>query len=366
MNQLKRTPLYEYHEKLGARFVPFAGYEMPVQYSGVVPEHHAVRQTAGLFDVSHMGEVFVEGEQACEALDSLTCNNVSKLTDGRAHYNAIINEKGGVVDDVIIYKFSDTKYLVCVNASNADKDFAWFQNHNKTSATFTNKSDYYGQVALQGPKAMQIIAAFLDDDSVMELKYFSFEEREIFGASSIIARTGYTGEDGVELFVPREAVGDVWQGLLEVGNEHGILPCGLGARDSLRLEACYPLHGHELGDDISAIESGLGWIVKLKKPTEFIGKDILSSHKKDGAPRKLVGLFVEDKGIVREGDKLFDENGEEIGRVTSGTKTPTIGKALGLALVKSGSVSEGGKLIAEVRGRRLSCVEAPIPFYKRG
>ena len=241
---LKRTPLYECHAELGGRFVPFAGYEMPVQYSGVIAEHVAVRENAGLFDVSHMGEIFVEGPEAEAALDSLTCNNVSKLVDGKAHYSAITNESGGVVDDIIIYRFHQEKYLVCVNASNADKDFAWFQTHNTYNAEFINRSAEYAQIAVQGPKAFLVLQkAFRDiytNAELEQLKYFHFLEADLFGASSIIARTGYTGEDGVEIFLPNEVGPQVWRALLESGADLGVQPCGLGARDSLRLEACYP------------------------------------------------------------------------------------------------------------------------------
>lgn len=365
---LKRTPLYEIHQQLGGKIVPFAGWELPVQYSGLINEHHAVRQKAGLFDVSHMGEVFVTGPEAEQALQYLTCNDVAKLTDGKAQYSAIINPKGGVVDDIIIYRYSREKYLVCVNASNADKDFAWFTKHNKHNkhkATFVNRSSEFGQIAIQGPLAIKIACALAPKAGLDAVPYFGFKEIEILGCTIIAAHTGYTGEDGFEFFVPTAKTADLWQALLETGAKDGLIPCGLGARDTLRLEACYPLHGHELGDEISAIESGLGWIVKPKKG-DFIGRDVLVKHIEQGAPRSLVGFYVTDPGIVRENEKMFSADGKEIGRSTSGTKTPTVNRALGMALVQTAFSKPGTKILAEVRGRKIACEVTKMPFYKRG
>ncbi len=361
---LKRTPLYQRHVDLGGKIVPFAGWELPVQYTGVVPEHHAVRQAAGLFDVSHMGEIFVTGPEAERAIDFMTCNDVKTLVDGKAQYSAITNEQGGIVDDIIVYRYSQRKYLICVNASNSDKDFKWFQDHNRFEADFVNKSSQFGQIALQGPKALKIFAACPGLADISSLAYFHFAERSVFGVPTIVARTGYTGEDGVELFVPWDQTVTVWDNLLEHGKPEGLVPAGLGARDSLRLEACLPLHGHELGDDISAYESGLGWIVKLNKG-EFIGKEALVKQRAAGIPRSLVGFFVEDAGIVRHGDALQTETGETIGTTTSGTKTPTVNKALGLGLVKTEYSKEGTAIVAEVRGRKLRCSVVKRPFYKR-
>lgn len=361
---LKRTPLYNRHAELGGKIVPFAGWELPVQYSGVIAEHQAVRERAGLFDVSHMGEVFVTGPEAEKAIDFLTCNDVKTLTDGKAQYSAIINEKGGVVDDIIVYRYSPRKYLICVNASNSDKDFQWFLNHNRFDAEFTNKSSRYGQIALQGPRAVKILSSIAGLNDIGNLQYFHFQVREALDTELIIARTGYTGEDGFELFVPWDKTVSVWDAVLEAGMPHGLIPAGLGARDSLRLEACLPLHGHELGDDISAYESGLGWIVKLNKG-EFFGKEALARERTAGSARALAGFFVEDAGIVRHGDKLFSAAGEEIGLTTSGTKTPTINRALGLGLVAAAHAKEGTQIAAEVRGKKLRCTVVKRPFYKR-
>lgn len=365
---LKRTALYECHAQLGGRFVPFAGWEMPVQYAGVVAEHNAVRESAGIFDVSHMGELFVTGPEAEKALNYLTCNDVTALVDGKAQYTAIVNERGGIVDDLIVYRLDPERFLVCANASNVDRDFEWLSTHNTFNAQIENRSADFAQIAVQGPAAISIVAPLFKDQDVHAIEYFHFMEARIFDAPVFIARTGYTGEDGVEIFIDISAApgaaADLWELLLETGKASGLAPCGLGARDTLRLEACLPLHGHELGDDISAIESGLGWIVKLNKG-EFIGRDILAEQKQDGAPRKLAGLFVEDRGIIRHGDRVFNTAGADVGVVTSGTKTPTVDRALGIALVQADVAAVGGELLVEVRGRQLRCSVVKLPFYRR-
>jgi aminomethyltransferase len=362
---LRRTPLYNSHVKLGGKIVPFAGWELPVQYSGLVAEHNTVRSRAGLFDVSHMGEILVSGPEAEKALNYLTCNAVQTLCDGKGHYNAIINERGGVVDDIIIYRFGPQKFFICVNAANTTKDFAWFSSHNKFDAKFEDQSARFGQIALQGPRAPEILGKLLGQ-AVQELKSFHFMECRLASQPLIVARTGYTGEDGFELFIPWDGTEAIWETILETGNSQGLVPCGLGARDSLRLEACYPLHGHELSDDISAIESGLGWIVKFDKG-DFMGRDILLQHKNTGAPRSITGLFIDDQGIARNGDKVFSNGAlcEEIGGVTSGTKTPTVNRALALALIERKYAEIGTTLSVEVRGKRLLAHVVKRPFYKR-
>lgn len=357
---LKQTPLFEDHKRLGGKMVPFAGWEMPVQYSGVIAEHNAVRASAGLFDVSHMGEIMVEGPEAELAINSLTCNDLSTIYDGKAQYNAIINDTGGVVDDIIVYRFSKTKFLICVNASNSDKDFEWFVSKNKWDAKFENHSNRFGQIAIQGPKAVEITCNFFADPTLKELKYFHFKEVDLAGDKVIIARTGYTGEDGFELFVPWNKTSHFWNGLLEVGGT-SLIPAGLGARDSLRLEACFPLYGHELEDDISALESGLGWIVKFTK--DFTARDILESQKKNGLKRVLVGFSIEDSGIARQGDRIEDASGLDIGFVTSGTKTPTLNKSVGMAIIDSKFKDLGTAIFAVVRGRKLNAKIVKKPFY---
>lgn len=365
MSELKRTPLASRHVELGGKMVPFAGWEMPVQYSGVIPEHNAVRSAGGLFDVSHMGEIWVTGPRAEAFLDHLTCNDVKALIDGRAQYNALINQKGGVVDDIIIYRFGKERFFVCVNASNTDKDFAWMTSQNTFGAEIENVSSEYGQVAIQGPKAIEFLGSLKPDFDPSLVQYFHFKEGVLAGVSVIAARTGYTGEDGFELFIPVAETVKIWDLLVEKGRAFGIIPAGLGARDSLRLEACLPLHGHELGDEITAIESGLGWIVKPQKG-DFIGKAILEREKTDGSKRALVGFLVEDAGIARAEDKVFAPGGSQpIGLITSGTKTPTVNKALGLALVDASHKALDTAIEVEVRGRRLKAKVAKVPFYKR-
>ena len=365
----KRTPIYESHKRLGGKLVGFAGWELPLQYSGIIAEHQAVRGKAGLFDVSHMGEITVSGAQAEQALEYLTCNKVSAMLDGKGQYNAILNPDGGVVDDIIVYRRSRHEYFVCVNAANTDKDFAWFKRHNRFDADFENKSSRYGQVALQGPRA-QIIWEKISGKSAADLRPFHFAECEIKGSRLLVARTGYTGEDGFEIFIPWGETLDWWEMILDAGRSEGLIPAGLGARDSLRLEACYPLHGHELADDVLALESGLSWIVKFDKG-DFIGKQALLSAKAQGCRRALIGFFVDEPGIARHGDKLYLQDAEsgpdrEIGWVTSGTKTPTVNRALGLALVDHEYAKVGAVFSVDVRGRRLRCHAVEKPFYRRG
>jgi len=361
---MKRTPLYEEHLRLNGKMVEFAGWEMPVQYSGVVAEHVAVRERVGLFDVSHMGEIWVTGADAEKALEQLTCNRVSALYDGKAQYSALLNDQGGVIDDIIVYRFSSDRYLLCVNASNADHDFEWLVSRNTTDAVITNASAEYGQIAVQGPKAIELLAPLVRSCDLTQVKSFHFVEAELLNTKVIIARTGYTGEDGVEIFVKAEKVADLWRLLLEHGESYGVIPCGLGARDSLRLEAALPLHGHELAPDVSALESGLGWIVKFDKG-DFIGKAALQAEKTAGLKRGLVGFFVTDPGIVRENQPVFDAAGNQIGITTSGTKTPTIQKALGMALVHTSHTKEGSEIFIEVRGKKLRAEVVKKPFYKK-
>lgn len=361
---MKKTPLYDEHLRLNGKIVEFAGWQMPVQYSGVVAEHVAVRERVGLFDVSHMGEIWVTGPNAEKALEYMTCNKVSSLYDGKAQYSAILNERGGVVDDIIVYRCNKERFLICVNASNADKDFEWLTKHNPTDATIVNTSAEYGQIAVQGPKAIELVTPLVTGADLSTLKYFHFVECEILNSPVIVARTGYTGEDGVEIFVKAEKTAQVWRLLLEHGAVHGVLPCGLGARDSLRLEAALPLHGHELAEDITALESGLGWIVKFDKG-DFIGKEALLKQRDGGLPKKLVGFFLDEAGIARQGDVVVTSDGTQIGVVASGTKTPTVNKALGMAFVETSYTALETKLTFVVRGRSIAGHVVPLPFYKR-
>jgi aminomethyltransferase len=362
---MRRTPLYEEHVRLGGKMVEFAGWEMPVQYSGVVAEHVAVRERVGLFDVSHMGEIWVTGASAEVCLEQLTCNRVAALYDGKAQYSALLNDTGGVIDDIIVYRFSSERYLLCVNASNADRDYEWLVSRNTTDAVITNASADYGQIAVQGPRAIELLAPLVRTTDLTQVKSFHFIETELLNTKVIIARTGYTGEDGVEIFIPSARTVDVWRLLLEHGAPYEVVPCGLGARDSLRLEAALPLHGHELSPDISALESGLGWIVKFDKG-DFIGRAALLAERERGIARKLVGLVLTDAGIARQDDGVAAVgSGESIGVVTSGTKTPTVQKALAMALVNTEHSSVDTKVACVVRGRTIGSVVVPLPFYRR-
>lgn len=366
---LKRTPLYEEHLKLGGKMVPFAGWEMPVKYIGLIEEHLCVRKSAGLFDVSHMGEIFVSGKEAELALSYLCCNDVTKLEPGRAQYSAITNSKGGIVDDVIIYRFNKNEfdkaeYLVCVNASNVEKVEDWFSKNNKFDAEFKNRSDEFGQIAIQGPEAISIFEKFSGIVVRDNLTPFSHRLLSICDSDVIVARTGYSGEDGLELFVPWEATLKIWQGLYECGQSSGLIACGLGARDTLRLEACYPLYGHELAEDVSAIESGIGFFVKISD-RDFMGREVLKAHKEEGSPRSLIGFTVVDPGIVRDQVKLFDHNSNEIGWVTSGTKTPCFERPIGMAIVKREFAKVDAEIFADVRGKLIKCHVSKKPFYKR-
>ena len=360
---LRKTALYERHVEHGARFTEFGGWDMPVQYTGVIDEHNAVRNSVGIFDVSHMGEIFVEGPEAREYLQRVTTNDIEKLKIGKAQYSLLCNEQGGVVDDIIVYQLAEEKYLVCVNASNADKDFAWLVSKNKSSAVIENRSADYGQIAVQGPKAELIFAEIFNAD--FSLESFPAFTQKTFNLSQVegellVARTGYTGEDGFEVFLPVQSSVALWDVLVEAGKKFGIKPAGLGARDTLRLEASYPLYGHELTGDIVALCSGVGWVIKLKKG-DFIGRDALLEAKKVGLKWKLTGYLVKDKGIIREGAKIYANN-REVGWVASGTKTPTLNAAIAMGFIERDLANSDELLEAEVRGRRLAVETVKTTF----
>ncbi len=357
---IQRTPLYTEHLKLKAQMVPFAGWEMPVSYSGIIAEHQACRQSAGLFDVSHMGEILVSGAQAEETLQYLCCNDLTKIKDGQAQYSAFLNPNGGVIDDLIIYRFNSTKFLLCVNASNAENDYQWMLTHNKYQAEILNLSNFYGQIAIQGPKAEAILIKLFPTAS--ELKYFHFLETNWLDRPVLIARTGYTGEDGFEVYLQAEHTAKLWTELLELGGAD-ITPCGLGARDTLRLEASYPLHGHELTPETPALSSGLAWIIKFNKPN-FIGKDALVKYKESNYPR-LTGLELLEPGIAREGTKVFNGAGVDIGHLTSGTKTPTLNKAIALGIIDAKESELGNEVFLDIRGRKVKAIVRKLPFYQK-
>lgn len=363
---MKQTPLNAVHKALGARMVPFGGWEMPVQYAGVIEEHLAVREHAGLFDVSHMGEVEVAGPEALALVQKLTTNDAARLVDGQVQYSALCYPDGGVVDDVTLYRSSASHFLFCVNASNTDKDFAWMrQVHAEsgiTGATLTNRSSEFAQVALQGPKAPAILAR-LTNAPLADIAYYHFREGEVAGVPALISRTGYTGEDGFELYIPAAAAVALWNRLLEVGKVDGLMPIGLGARDTLRLEKGYALYGHELSSTITPLEAGLGWIVKLDKG-DFVGRDALVKQKAAGLPRKLVGLAMEERGIPREGYPVYVGD-RQVGSVTSGTMSPSLKNGIALALVESASAVLDSELLISVRDRKLRARIVKPPFVKK-
>ena len=362
---LKKTPLNEVHRTLGGKMVDFGGWDMPVQYkAGVIEEHMATRTRAGLFDVSHMGEIWVEGRDAITFVNRITTNDVTKLVDGQAHYSTLTNENGGVVDDLLVYRFNDEKLLLVVNASTTDKDWAWITSHKgeDDDLALTNASVSYCQIAIQGPKAIGILQR-LTDTNLDEIKYYHFTIGHVDGVESIISRTGYTGEDGFEVYAPAENAQQLWEKMLETGAEEGILPCGLAARNTLRLESAMSLYGHELGDDITPLEANLGWITKLQKG-DFVGRDKIAELKEKGIKRKLVGFEMREPGIARDGYDVYVED-NKVGTVTSGSPAPFLKKNIGLAFVPPEFANVGQELRIDVRGKRLAAEVVPTPFYKR-
>jgi len=359
---LKRTALFAAHRRAGAKMVEFAGWQMPLQYHGVTEEHLAVRGAAGLFDVSHMGEIEVRGAGALDLCQQLMANDVARLQVFQAQYNLLLNPQGGVVDDVIIYRVKSDAYFLCVNASNIDKDFAWIRDHAAGAVEADNQSAMYAQLALQGPKAAAILQP-LTALNLTDLKSFHFAFADIATVRSMVARTGYTGEDGFELYCHASDAEKLWAALLTAGAPSGLIPVGLGARDTLRLEKAYPLYGHELDDATTPLEADLEWVIKLSK-SSFIGRDALVSQKADGLRRKLVGLELLQPGIARGNYQLF-KDGCCVGRVTSGTKSPSLGKAIALGYVASAEAHIDNLINVEIRGRKVAAKIVSVPFYRR-
>jgi aminomethyltransferase len=353
---LRHTPLYEEHKALGARLVDFAGWEMPVQYEGIKAEHEAVRTAAGLFDVSHMGEVVIRGPQAEEAVQRLVTRDVSRLSVGQAGYAAVCYESGGTVDDVLVYRTPDD-FLIVVNASNREKDVAHFREHTEDlDAQVADESDDWALLALQGPRAVELLQPFTETD-LSSIKYYRYEVGEVDGAYAVLSRTGYTGEDGFELFVrPNDAPG-VWRRRIEAG----ATPVGLGARDTLRLEAGMCLYGNELDAETTPLEAGIGFAVNLDKKQGFVGQEALRRENEEGLKKRLVGFKVEGRGIARH-DYPVAVGGETVGSVTSGTLSPTLGEAIGLALVAP-DVEDEFEVV--IRNRPVAARTVPLPFYKR-
>jgi aminomethyltransferase len=344
---LHRTPLYERHRALGARMVPFVGWEMPVQYEGVIPEHRAVRTDCGVFDVSHMGELEVEGPRAHELLQSLLSNDLDKIEPGGAQYTLLTNERGGIVDDLIAYRLGQGRYLLIVNASNRETDFQWLKEREIAGSDVRDLSDEYALLAVQGPRSIERLG--LDDAPA-----FTFAMAELDGVECMVNRTGYTGERGVELMVPAEDAADLWDRVLD----RGAMPCGLGARDTLRLEVCYPLHGNDIGPDTDAVSAGLGWVCALDK--EFTGVDELRRIKDEGPERKLVAFVMEESGIPRQGMPIAGG-----GEVTSGTLSPCLGIGIGMAYVPAERAEPGTELEIDVRGKVRTAEVRTKPLYTK-
>ena len=365
--QLQRTSLFDEHVAAGGRMVEFAGYELPVQYTGLSEEHEAVRTRAGLFDVSHMGEIAVRGRGAFDFVQLVSCNDHTKMVAGRAQYTGLMLPEATFVDDVLVHKMADDDYLLVVNAANRHKDFAYLRDlaQDREGVEVTDLSDDYAQIALQGPLAQEVLQPLTPQDLGM-IKYYRFAHEEVAGTPALIARTGYTGEDGFEVYVAPAAAPAVWRAILAEGRPKGVLPAGLGARDTLRFEAGMCLYGHEIDDTTTPLEAGLGWIVKLDK-SDFIGRDILQLQADEGVDRRLVGLEMVDRGIARHGYPVLENADAEapVGVVTSGTQSPTLGKALAMAYLPSETADIGREVFVQVRHRAVRARVVELPFYSR-
>ncbi len=371
VHTLQRTPLYETHAALGAKMMPFGGFEMPVQYSGILDEHRAVREAAGLFDVSHMGEVLIRGPQALGFVQHLITNDASTLYDSKALYTVMCNDNGGAVDDLLVYRLAEEAYMLVINASNIAKDVTHMQAVHASGdfdCTVEDVSDYMGLLALQGPKAFDVIAE-VTDLPVADVKYYHFMRPEpgaFLGCDKIIlSHTGYTGEKGLEIYCEAEKTEHIWNALMEAGAKHGLLPAGLGARDTLRLESGYCLYGHELTGKTTPLEAGLGWVTKLGKE-RFVGRGSLAAQKEQGIPRKLIGFVVNERGIPRQGYAIVNADSEPIGEVTSGSQSPVLGQGIGLGYVPNDETftTPGNPIGIAVRGRVLPATVTKPPFHK--
>lgn len=367
-NELKKTALNGVHREMGGRMVDFGGWDMPVQYgAGVIEEHLRCRMRAGLFDVSHMGEIWVTGPDAIAFVNRLTTNDVTKLIDGQAHYSAMTRENGGVVDDLLVYRFDAEKLLLVVNAGTTEKDWHWISSHKTDSddLSLVNASSEFCQIAVQGPDAFNIVQSLTETD-LSAIKYYHFAMGEVDGISAIISRTGYTGEDGFEVYADPRFAEQLWKKFLEVGKygeAEGVLPCGLAARNTLRLESAMSLYGHELADDITPLEAGLGWITKLEN-NDFIGATALAIQKAEGVTRKIAGFEMTEPGIARDDFDVYIGE-EKVGRVTSGSPAPYLKKNIGLAFLPPEFAKVGQEIKIDIRGKRLRAQIVPTPFYKR-
>ena len=365
MTELKRTPLFAVYKEYGGKTIDFGGWELPVQFSSIKEEHEAVRTKAGLFDVSHMGEVEVKGKDSLHFLQKMLTNDISRINIGGAQYTAMCYENGGTVDDLLVYKMAEHHYLLVVNASNIEKDYKWLLDHVEGEVILDNLSEKTAQLALQGPLAEKILQKLAGDTELSQIGFFKFaQEVNLNGKKAFVSRTGYTGEDGFEVYCDAVDAIDLWKAILEAGKEDGVLPCGLGARDTLRFESVLALYGQELSPEISPLEAGIAFAVKLNKEVDFIGKEALRKQKETGLTRKLVGIEMIDRGIPRHGYHVY--KGEQlIGEVTTGTQSPTLKRNIGLALIKTEFAALDSEVEVEIRGKRLKAVVVPTPFYKR-
>ena len=359
-----KTPLHGRHVALGAKMVPFAGWEMPVQYAGITEEHLAVRRAAGLFDVSHMGEIEVAGADALAAVQRVSTNDTSRLEIGQAQYSALATPEGTFVDDLLVYRLADDHFLLVVNAANIERGFRWIQDGiaGVGDAVAVNTSSRYALLAVQGPRALDVVQSLTDVD-LAAIRYYRFATGEVAGIRSTISRTGYTGEDGFEIFVAPQTAERLWESLMSAGRHDGLQPVGLGARDTLRLEAAMRLSGQDIDGTTTVLEAGLGWIVGWDKP-DFIGRDALTKQREAGVGRKLVGIEMAGPGIARHGHAVYAGD-ERVGVVTSGTRTPFLEKAIALAYVPAAGTAAGTEYDVDVRGRRVPARVVPLPFYKR-
>lgn len=359
---MKKTKFYSIHEKLGAKIVDFAGFKMPVLYSSIINEHKSVRSSVGVFDVSHMGEIFIRGDKALDFVQHITVNDASVLYNGRVQYSAMLYNDGGIVDDLLVYRISEKEFMLVVNASNKDKDFEWMKKNNTFGVEIIDESDEYSLLAVQGPNSKKVIERICDKS--VDLEYYHFFNAKVAGVEMILSRTGYTGELGYELyFKGDENVAEkIWNALFENGKELNIQPVGLGARDSLRLEMGFCLYGNDIDQTTNPLEAGLGWITKLKKPS-FIGKDVLLKVKEDGLKRKLVPLISDEKSFPRHGYDL-SLNGKKVGHITSGTVSPVLDKAIAMGYVEAGYAKEGNQINFLIRGKEIPAVITKLPFIK--
>ena len=360
---MKDTALSAIHAALGAKMVPFAGYNMPVSYQGINIEHQTVREKVGVFDVSHMGEFFVTGPNALSLIQRVCSNDASKLEDGEAQYSCFPNEDGGVVDDLIVYRIAAEKWLLVVNASNIDKDWAWINSHNTMGASLENSSDHYSLLAIQGPKAIQAMQSLTQED-LSAIKFYTFKINTFAGVENvIISATGYTGSGGFEIYCKNTQVAKIWTKVLEAGANWGIQPIGLAARDTLRLEMGYCLYGNDIDDTTSPLEAGLGWITKFNK--DFINSESLKKQKEIGVSKTLVGFELSQRGIPRQGYAIVDAQGNSIGRVTSGTMSPSMGKGIGLGYVPMALKEVGSQIHIQIRNKIVPAIVVKLPFYKK-